>query len=98
MMLSRKRFGCVCVVDADGRLAGIVTDGDLARNLDRNLAETRGRRHHDARSRRRSKPQTLAGAALGLLNEHHISALIVVEDDKPVGVVHFHDLLRIGAA
>jgi arabinose-5-phosphate isomerase len=44
------------------------------------------------------KPQTLAGAAMGLLNEHHISALIVVEDGKPIGVVHFHDLLRIGAA
>src|SRR5690606_26024571 len=35
--LSRKRFGCVCIVDADGLLAGIITDGDLARNLDRNL-------------------------------------------------------------
>ena len=42
--------------------------------------------------------QTLAGAAMGLLNDHNISALIVVDDDIPVGVVHFHDLLRIGAA
>jgi arabinose-5-phosphate isomerase len=40
----------------------------------------------------------LAGAALGLLNEHSISALVVVEEGRPVGVVHFHDLLRIGAA
>ena len=44
-----------------------------------------------------AKPQTLASAAMGLLNDHHISALIVVEGDVPVGVVHFHDLLRIGA-
>ena len=44
------------------------------------------------------RPQTLAGAAMGLLNDHHISALIVVDGDMPVGVVHFHDLLRIGAA
>lgn len=97
MMLSKKRFGCVCVVDGDGRLAGIVTDGDLARNLHRNLAET----SVDDIMTRRPKtvsPQTLASAALGLLNDHNISALIVVDAGRPVGVVHFHDLLRIGAA
>ena len=97
MMLSQKRFGCVCVVDDEGRLAGIVTDGDLARNLDRNLADTVV---DDIMTRRpkTAKPQMLASTALGLLNDHHISALIVVDADKPVGVVHFHDLLRIGAA
>jgi arabinose-5-phosphate isomerase len=97
MMLSKKRFGCVCVVDGQGRLAGIVTDGDLARNLDRNLAETAV---DDIMTRQPKtvKPQMLASAALGLLNEYNISALIVVDKDKPVGVVHFHDLLRIGAA
>jgi arabinose-5-phosphate isomerase len=97
MMLSKKRFGCVCVVDDEGRLAGIVTDGDLARNLDRNLADTVV---DDIMTRRpkTAKPQMLASTALGLLNDHHISALIVVDADKPVGIVHFHDLLRIGAA
>jgi arabinose-5-phosphate isomerase len=97
MMLSKKRFGCVCVVDDKGRLAGIVTDGDLARNLDRNLAETAV---DDIMTRQPKtvKPQMLASAALGLLNDHNISALIVVDKDRPVGVVHFHDLLRIGAA
>ena len=97
MMLSRKRFGCVCVVDGEERLIGIVTDGDLARNLHRNLAETTV---DDIMTRgpKTVKPQMLASAALGLLNAHNISALIVVDDDKPVGVVHFHDLLRIGAA
>ena len=96
-VLSRKRFGCVCVVDGEGRLAGIVTDGDLARNLQRNLVETAV---DDIMTRQPKtvKPQTLASAALGLLNEHNISALIVVDEDRPVGVVHFHDLLRIGAA
>jgi arabinose-5-phosphate isomerase len=96
-VLSRKRFGCVCVVDQAGSLAGIVTDGDLARNLDRNLAETAV---DDIMTRRPKtvKPQILASTALGLLNEHDISALIVVDGDRPVGIVHFHDLLRIGAA
>ena len=96
MMLARKRFGCVCVIDGEGRLVGIVTDGDLARNLHRNMSELAV---DDIMTRQPKtvKPQTLAGAAMGLLNDHHISALIVVDGDLPVGVVHFHDLLRIGA-
>jgi arabinose-5-phosphate isomerase len=97
MTLSKKRFGCICVVDGEGLLTGIVTDGDLARNLHRNLAETKV---DDIMTMRPKtvKPQMLASAALALLNEHNISALIVVEDNRPVGVVHFHDLLRIGVA
>ncbi len=96
MMLARKRFGCVCVIDGEGRLVGIVTDGDLARNLHRNMSEL-AVEDIMTRQPKTVKPQTLAGAAMGLLNDHHISALIVVEGDLPVGVVHFHDLLRIGA-
>ena len=95
--LSRKRFGCVCIVDDGGRLAGIITDGDLARNLDRNLGElvvddimTRMPKTID--------PDTLTGEAIAILDENRISALVVVGDGKPVGIVHFHDLLRIGVA
>ena len=95
--LSKKRFGCVCVVDEQGKLAGIVTDGDLARNLDRNLAETNV---EDIMTRQPKTvpPQMLAGTATAMLNEHNISAIPVVEDDRPVGIIHFHDLLRVGAA
>lgn len=95
--LSKKRFGCVCVVEDDGRLAGIVTDGDLARNLDRNLGSlivddimTRAPKTID--------PDMLTSEAMAALDENRISALVVVEDGKPVGIVHFHDLLRIGVA
>jgi len=93
--LSRKRFGCVCVVDDDGKLAGIITDGDLARNLHRNLGELAV---DDIMSRKPKtvQPQMLASAAIAVLNDNNISALVVVEDARPVGVVHFHDLLRIG--
>ncbi|MEJ6782350.1 KpsF/GutQ family sugar-phosphate isomerase [Aminobacter sp. Piv2-1] len=95
--LSQKRFGCVCVVDADGKLAGIITDGDLSRNLDRNLVETSVEEIMTTRPKTVPR-QMLAGAAIALLNENNIGALIVVEGDRPVGLVHFHDLLRIGAA
>ncbi len=96
MELSQKRFGCVCIMDGE-RLAGIITDGDLARNLHRNMAEL------DVGEVMTTNPktidgQTLAGTAIGILNDNNISALIVVENDIPVGIVHFHDLLQIGAA
>lgn len=95
--LSRKRFGCVCVVDADGKLSGIVTDGDLARNLHRNLGELKV---EDVMTRqpRTIEPRMMASAAMAVINEHNISALVVAENERPVGVVHFHDLLRIGVA
>jgi arabinose-5-phosphate isomerase len=97
MMLAKKRFGCVCVIDGTGRLVGIVTDGDLARNLHRNMSEL-AVEDIMTRQPKTVKRQTLAGAAMGLLNDHNISALIVVDGDIPAGILHFHDLLRIGAA
>ena len=96
--LSRKRFGCVGVVDEDGCLCGVVSDGDIARHLDRNLGET----IVDDVMTRNPKTvgkETLATAAMALLNKHSIGALIVVDEGrKPVGIVHFHDLLRVGVA
>ena len=95
--LSKKRLGCVCIVDEGGRLAGIVTDGDLARNLDRNL----GALAVDdimTRTPKTIDPDTLTGEAIAILDENRISALVVVEHGKPAGIVHFHDLLRIGVA
>jgi len=96
--LSRKHFGCVGILDEDGRLCGIVTEGDMARNLSRNLSELVV---DDIMTRapKTVKPNVLATAALALLNKHSIGALIVVDDDnRPVGLIHFHDLLRIGVA
>lgn len=98
MELSKKRFGCVGVVDDAGKLAGILTDGDLARNLDKNLQSL------SVNDLMTSNPKTIAPSALvttalGLLNEFNISALIVTdEDNTPKGIIHLHDLLRIGAA
>ncbi|WP_139976762.1 MULTISPECIES: KpsF/GutQ family sugar-phosphate isomerase [Brucella/Ochrobactrum group] len=96
-VLAQKSFGCVVVVDEGGDLAGIVTDGDISRNLSRNLAALSV---DDIMTR---KPKTvdqnmLATAALSTINENHIGALIVVDAGRPIGLVHFHDLLRIGAA
>ncbi|MBB4275910.1 KpsF/GutQ family sugar-phosphate isomerase [Rhizobium mongolense] len=97
-VLSRKHFGCVGVLDEDGRLCGIVTEGDIARNLTRNLSELCV---DDIMTRtpKTVRPTALATSALALLEQYQIGALIVIDDDnKPAGLVHFHDLLRIGVA
>ena len=96
-VLAEKRVGCVGVTDNDGHLVGIFTDGDLARSLDRDLS---GHLVDDVmtRSPKTVTEQTLAATAMDILNRHNISALIVVDGAKPVGLVHFHDLLKIGVA
>ncbi|MBX3598088.1 MAG: KpsF/GutQ family sugar-phosphate isomerase [Rhizobiaceae bacterium] len=97
MVLSNKKVGCVCVLDASGNLAGIITDGDVARNLHRNLKDI-AVEEVMTREPKTVGPDMSAGAAIAYLNENKIGALVVTEGKKPIGVVHFHDLLRIGAA
>ncbi|MBP1847014.1 arabinose-5-phosphate isomerase [Rhizobium petrolearium] len=96
--LSRKRFGCVGVVDEEGCLCGVVTDGDIARHLDLDLRQTPVDDVMTTSPKTVGK-ETLATAAMALLNKHSIGALIVIDAErKPVGIVHFHDLLRVGVA
>lgn len=97
-VLASKHFGCVAVLDEDGRLCGIVTEGDLARNLTLNLSELRVDDIMTVTPKTVSR-HVLATAALATLEKHHIGALIVIdEDNMPIGLIHFHDLLRIGVA
>jgi len=96
-VLAVKHFGCVGVVDHQGKLIGIVTDGDLARMSHRDLSQL----SVDTVMTHTPKtvgPDMIAAAAIALINEFQISALLVTQDGRPVGIVHFHDLLRIGTA
>jgi len=95
--MSAKGFGCVAVTDADGGLAGVVTDGDLRRHMRADLLQARVEEVMTA-SPKTVRPDQLASEALQLLNAAKITALIVVDDGRPVGIVHFHDLLRAGVA
>lgn len=95
--LSRKGFGCVAITDVDGALVGIITDGDIRRHIGSNLLAmtvdqvmTRGPKT--------ATPDTLVATALQTINNSAITSLMVVEGRKPVGLIHLHDLLRIGAA
>lgn len=91
------RFGCLGLTDAAGRLAGIITDGDLRRHMEPGLLERRAEEVM-TRNPRTIGSQALAAEALREMNERRITALFVVEDGRPVGILHVHDLLRAGVA
>jgi len=95
--MSSKGFGCVGIVDRQGSLVGIVTDGDLRRHMGPALLEA----PVETIMTRRPitvRPDQLASEVLELLNSSKITALFVVEAGRPVGIVHLHDLLRAGVA
>ncbi|MBM3527070.1 MAG: KpsF/GutQ family sugar-phosphate isomerase [Alphaproteobacteria bacterium] len=95
--MSSKGFGCVGIVDAAGALVGIVTDGDLRRHMDANLL---GRTVDDIMTRnpKTIRSDVLASEALRVLNTSKVGALIVVDADKPIGIIRLHDILRAGIA
>jgi arabinose-5-phosphate isomerase len=96
--MTGKRFGCVCVVDAGGRLAGLVTDGDLRRHMGPGLMDLPV---EDVMTRNPLTigTEALAAQALALLNGKRRSVLPVVDRDSiPVGILHIHDLFAIGVA
>ena len=94
LVMSEKRFGAVGVVDAEGRLAGLITDGDLRRHMDGLLTHTA--EQVMTRSPLTIAPGALAAEALKIMNERRITVLFVVQDQRPVGILHVHDLLRAG--
>jgi arabinose-5-phosphate isomerase len=96
--MTAKSLGCIGVLDGDGRLAGIVTDGDLRRHMRPDLM---GAKVEDVMTRapRTVTPETLGVEALEMLNARKISAMLVVDpSNRPCGIVHLHDLLRLGVA
>nr|WP_254601138.1 KpsF/GutQ family sugar-phosphate isomerase [Caulobacter sp. S45] len=96
LTMTEKRFGCAGVVDADGRLRGVITDGDLRRHMGGLMGHTAAEIMTPAPHT--VSPTTLAAEALREMNESRITVLFVLEDARPVGILHVHDLLRTGVA
>ncbi|MCG7372482.1 KpsF/GutQ family sugar-phosphate isomerase [Pseudomonas luteola] len=96
--MSQKGLGMTVVTEPDGRLAGIFTDGDLRRALDRGIdVRSTTIDHVMTEHGRTARPQMLAAEALKVMEDHKISALVVVdENDYPLGALNMHDLLRAG--
>ena len=93
LVMTEKRFGCIGVVE-NGRLAGLITDGDLRRHLDDLMGHKAG--EIMTRGPKTATPDMLAGEALKLMNDSRITVLFVVDDGRPVGILHVHDVLRAG--
>ena len=101
LVMTERRFGCVGVTDGEGALLGIITDGDLRRHMAAGLLDQAAKEIMTA-APRTVRPQALAAEALGIMNgvrnERPVTSLFVVEDAKPVGILHIHDCLRAGVA
>jgi arabinose-5-phosphate isomerase len=97
IVMSAKRHGCVGVVDRDGALMGIVTDGDLRRHMGADLVHRPAAEIMTA-APLTIRPEALAAEALGLMNARKITALFAVHGGKPVGFLHVHDCLQAGVA
>ncbi|MDD9876423.1 MAG: KpsF/GutQ family sugar-phosphate isomerase [Magnetovibrio sp.] len=97
LTMTAKRFGCAGIVDGDGRLLGVITDGDLRRHMAETLLKSTAAdvMTDGAQS---IGSDALASEALAIMNELAITNLFVVDDGKPVGILHIHDCLRAGVA
>jgi len=95
--MTQKALGCLGVVDGNGQLVGIITDGDLRRHMGPELFTAMAGQIMTP-TPKTIKPTTLASAALDTLNKSRITTLFVVERGKPIGLVHVHDLLRASVA
>ncbi len=96
--MTSKRLGVTTVIDGDGQLTGIITDGDLRRLVER----TNKIFSLTARDAMTHRPKTvsqeaLAAEALNIMEQHSITSLIIIDGEKkPVGIVHLHDILKAG--
>ncbi len=95
--ISSKRLGATAVIDNEGNLAGMITDGDLRRMLQRKV------NFHSATAKdiMTKSPKTISADALAvqafnIMEKNNITQLIVMKDDKYAGIVHLHDILREG--
>ncbi|MBB1485718.1 KpsF/GutQ family sugar-phosphate isomerase [Oceanospirillum sediminis] len=95
--ISRKGLGMTAIIDPQGKLTGVYTDGDLRRTLDQGL-DIRSVIVNDVMTPDpvTVMPEQLAAEAVDIMQQKKITSLLVVEQDKPVGVLHMHDLLRAG--
>lgn len=95
LVMSAKTFGVLGIVNENGKLEGIITDGDLRRNLENLLEKTAGEVAN--KTPKSISAESMAVEALGIMNENKVSCMFVVnEENKPIGLIRIHDCLRAG--
>jgi len=96
--MTSKRLGATCVVNKDGKLSGVITDGDLRRLLEKTM-DVKNLVATDIMSKnpKVTDKDYLASFALQIMESHKITSLIVADrEKKPIGIIHLHDLLKLG--
>ena len=96
--MTSKRFGTTCVVNNDGKLSGVITDGDLRRLLEKTM-DVKNLVATDIMSKnpKVTDKDYLASFALQTMESHKITSLIVANrDNEPIGIIHLHDLVNLG--
>ncbi|MFD1696995.1 KpsF/GutQ family sugar-phosphate isomerase [Roseibium aestuarii] len=97
LQMTQKGFGTIGVIDDAGLLIGVITDGDLRRHITSNLLEKKVEEVM-TRNPKTIEASALSGTVMELLNSKGITSVFVTHEGKPTGLIHLHDLLRIGAA
>lgn len=95
LTMTAKRFGTAGITDKKGVLTGVVTDGDLRRHMQGDLMAKKAGEVM-TKNPVTTTPTTLAAEALAVMNAKSITVLFVLDEGKPVGILHIHDLLRAG--
>ena len=94
LTMTKKSFGCVGVINKLNKLVGIITDGDLRRNMDNDFI------NKTAAEVMTKNPniiddKTLVGEAINIMNAKGITSLFICKKKQPIGIIHIHDLLRL---
>ncbi len=99
-VITGKGYGTTCIVDEAGNLTGIFTDGDLRRLMEKSGNDAFNTKIEDAMTKTPKviNPDALAAEAVRIIEQNQVSVLIAVENNKPVGIIHIHELLKAGIA
>ena len=97
LIMTARSYGCLGVVEGDGALQGIITDGDLRRHMSPELM-TRLTGQVMTTGSTSIRPEALVNEALRTMNTKFITTLFVVQNERPIGIIHIHDCLRAGVA
>ena len=95
--ISKKRLGVTLVTDQDGKLKGLVTDGDLRRVMGKgkDISQMKASNMMSINPKTITK-ETLAAKAVQIMERHSITSLVVLKEDQIEGIIHLHDILKAG--
>ena len=96
LTMTKKSFGCVGVINKSKKLVGIITDGDLRRNIGDNFFNKKSEEIMTKNPTTINK-NSLVGETLNIMNTKKITSIFVCEQNKPIGIIHIHDLLRLSS-